>query len=326
MFQVIINVFCKLKDKISYLTKKIRIIKTPIKYTLILGISLIVSEYLLRSRIWNSFVIAIVSIMYLCAVVFENESKSLLHKVTNFTLFTLVASPLIVYIIVLMMKTISPTLEIIGNQTAWISFYGSLIGGSLVMFALIFTMQNEETIRQDQKKYELEKRKQELMPIIDFDFEINQNGVITHDKNRSTLISKIINRSQAHAIIKKINILSFSYIHNDRVLREINDGKSGNFPNIYTLENQILAGKSSKDLLFMIPIYEELLDVAFDENNNEIEIQLFLEIIYSDIQNLQSYGIDLQRIILLSFEYESYGEKYEYKLSKIQTNDTIRNL
>jgi|GEM_PF-5753886 len=99
-----------------------------------------------NDKIIISFITILFLIIFLIIVIYDNRTKNLVEKVINFTFLTLFTSPLLVYSIVLIMKLVKPTLEVIGTQSSWIGFFGSLIGGSLVMFALVFTMQHEKLI------------------------------------------------------------------------------------------------------------------------------------------------------------------------------------
>lgn len=118
----------------------------PLTNVLILYLSFVFLASKTNDKVIISFITILFLIIFLIVVIYDNRSKNLIEKVINFTFLTLFTSPLLVYAIVLIMKLVKPTIEVIGTQSAWIGFFGSLIGGSLVMFALVFTMQHEKLV------------------------------------------------------------------------------------------------------------------------------------------------------------------------------------
>lgn len=82
----------------------------------------------------------------------SSEGYEFIDKILKITMTIVVCSPLLVYTIILFFNTFPNILIKVGNSSSWISFAGSIISGSLVMFSLIFTLQNEKTVREHQFK------------------------------------------------------------------------------------------------------------------------------------------------------------------------------
>lgn len=97
-------------------------------------------------------------------------------KIYYFTVLFIITAPLSIYSVGLLIKLYKLNLVKFGTSGDWIGFAGSIIGGAMTMFALIFTIQHEQ-----------EKRKQEkidqLKPYIDIDLvRIDQNeNYVTSD-------------------------------------------------------------------------------------------------------------------------------------------------
>lgn len=72
-------------------------------------------------------------------------------KIYYFTILFIITAPLAIYSVGLLIKLYELNLVKFGSSGDWIGFAGSIIGGAMTMFALIFTIQNEDKKRIAQK-------------------------------------------------------------------------------------------------------------------------------------------------------------------------------
>ncbi len=126
--------------------------KVPIIYSFSLTVIILINYLNPLNKILFSILVSINIVSYFIAIIYENKSKDFIDKVLNFTLFVLLASPFLVYIVILLMKIFRETITPVGNESSWIGFFGALIGGSMVMFGVIFTMQHENSINEENNK------------------------------------------------------------------------------------------------------------------------------------------------------------------------------
>lgn len=91
-------------------------------------------------------IILLTYIFALTIAIYKDHEESFFDRILKFTIFVLINSPLIIYTIVLFFRTFPNTLIKIGNASTWIGFAGSIIGGSMTMFAIIFSIQYQNKI------------------------------------------------------------------------------------------------------------------------------------------------------------------------------------
>lgn len=92
-------------------------------------------------------------------VIFRNiESK--LDQIVKMTVFMIIIFTLITFLSSAIAKLLIPKNFYFGSLDAWIQFAGSILGGSLTMLALIYTIDNEDEKRKDDRLFS-------LMPIIE---------------------------------------------------------------------------------------------------------------------------------------------------------------
>lgn len=90
---------------------------------------------------YNNIIQIITSILYmyfLIKLIFGIKEVDYLDRVFKFTIIVVVNSPLLVYSIVLFIRTIPDLFIKVSDSNTWIGFAGSIIGGSLTLFAVIF--------------------------------------------------------------------------------------------------------------------------------------------------------------------------------------------
>ncbi len=82
-------------------------------------------------------------------------SNNMAKNILGITIIVLITSPFLVYSTVLLVRVLRPNVNslpiVVGDSNTWISFAGSIIGGSMVMIALFFTIKSQN----DNLKYSL---------------------------------------------------------------------------------------------------------------------------------------------------------------------------
>lgn len=83
-------------------------------------------------------------------------SDDLNLNIFGVTILVLLTSPLLVYGLILLVRFLEPSLSnvpiLVADSKTWIGFAGSVIGGSMVMLALIFTIRHDRYLRLDEKR------------------------------------------------------------------------------------------------------------------------------------------------------------------------------
>lgn len=127
--------------------------KRYIKYTgITLSVFIIVIILQLLIKVYEQFkilgyiLIFVTYMIGITATILSSENEKLLDRIFNFTIFIVFNSPLFIYTIALIFKTFSESFIRVGDANVWIGFAGSIIGGSMTMFAIIFTIQNQDNI------------------------------------------------------------------------------------------------------------------------------------------------------------------------------------
>lgn len=140
-------------------------------------------------------VILIIYILAITDAIYREPEELYFDRITKFTVFVLLNSPLLVYTIILFFKTFPNVLIKVGDANTWIGFAGTIISGSLVMFALIFTLQNERKMKDHEFKLT-------NIPVIDFDL----SKELDYEYKRSEVLKFIIkNIGNNHIRNLKIN-------------------------------------------------------------------------------------------------------------------------
>lgn len=114
---------------------------------------LYVQGEILQASIYIALVILLVTIFFVFRKM-DNE----LERIWRITLVLIVMYTLLAFIASIVARFLVPKVFYIGSIDAWIGFSGSILGGSLTMLALMFTIDHEKSIRNDEKSqrnYEL---------------------------------------------------------------------------------------------------------------------------------------------------------------------------
>lgn len=272
-------------------------------------------------------IIIILTYIYsLTIAIYREQEDSFYDRIVKFTVFVLINSPLIVYTIVLFFNTFPNTLIKIGSASTWIGFAGSIIGGSMTMFAIIFSMQY-------QNKTEANKS----VPFITVD----QIGIGNDDEgtfsvtldedNNDILIGPII------ALFKFKNISNF-IARNIKLTKIVtyNYESYRNTNEKITELNQEYSSKNDLNLEFFYPDSEH--DFSFllvhKNPNDSYKFVLEFQIQFFDIFDENKYVIsskflitrtDNQRILNKDYSRESIKNEirkgdfsyYEFKIKRI---------
>jgi hypothetical protein len=212
-----------------------RYCKLPMLYSFLNLVVITIGNISNTRHEYTLFFVLIVVIFYLTNIseITKNE-RNLLTKIINFTLFVLFASPIIIYSIVLLVS-VSPNFYVrIGSIDAWISFSGSIIGGVMVMFALVFTIQVEQENRRVEKEDRDIDYALRSIPILVANYSFNTDDCRHYSCKKledekyelhvhtSMIISNISEYLAKNLIIKRFNIQYFSSILEDKPLYTLN--------------------------------------------------------------------------------------------------------
>lgn len=95
-----------------------------------------------------------------------------MSKVSSFTFIVLFLSPAFVYLMINIIDNfvhLYPGILVVqGSKSDWISFSGSIIGGAMTLFAVVFTLQNERDNRRREKALS-------ILPLLKCHFEQSTN-------------------------------------------------------------------------------------------------------------------------------------------------------
>lgn len=160
-------------------------------FLIILGIGLYGNRTYIIAAICVYFSIVILYFKYR-----RNSTKDILDRVSDFAFSVLLSAPLIVYVLLLFIDFIKikypEYIFLVGVGSDWIGFAGSIIGGAMTMFALVFTIQHEKDLR-------IKEKIDSLKPFIDIDIEFEKNDRMIlncdRDKNCMELVLNINNIS-----------------------------------------------------------------------------------------------------------------------------------
>lgn len=289
-----------------------RIFKYPVIFSIIILITLVVlvlfnpNQFVILGSVLFILVIYFFFIMY-----FSNEMSLIEISFTTFA-FTLISSPLIIYAITLFIKSNDGLIKS-GSVDAWITFAGSIIGGSLVMLSLSISLLNENLAK---KELLMEKERKELisiLPIIDIspifictdDYPPNQDPYefsLTSENYSRTVkpVIKITNISSNSLTDLKINSAQlffedseFNYKIQYKQLDNFNsillpDKSVYYYLNFEDFINQYLLTKDYNDLIIDINLRVDFSYNNIMRSNQNVYSTYFLANYYLDIRNYQS--------------------------------------
>lgn len=222
------------------------------------------------------------------------------------------SAPVLVYFIIFLIRQyLVNNIITIGNAITWIGFAGSILGGSITMLAVLFTIRdNNKKREEDEKKFEkrllserqesIKKQTMEVMPIPDISFHIAEDGRSVESQG-DRLEFTFRNASASSMFLHSINVEDFNYSFFENK-KYIFQNKLSNHPIVLDAGERIVPGIYS--YIFPVKIYNdemrELLNRAV-EGIGKISCRIVLSANYSDILDLQKYRMEFG----LAFEIET---------------------
>src|SRR5690554_5765058 len=164
--------------------KKTIIILISITIIVLLSYLLSNNENQIISSILLTMFIILLSILFFVLIIKIIDKKERNKKDSNFGVelidrimylifFLLIISPMFVYLISLLATSFEDFFTPVATIDAWLSFSGSLIGGSLVLIALAFTLSHEQKRREEDLV-------NQFLPILMIN--VSRNRTKQHDK------------------------------------------------------------------------------------------------------------------------------------------------
>lgn len=246
----------QMKIKINHkniLKRLIHVLKLPFLFSIIVFLTLIllvilqVHQYVILGSMLLIIVLYFFSLMY-----FSNKMSLIEIAFVTFA-FTIISSPLIIYSITLFIKS-NTQLVRSGSIDAWITFSGSIIGGSLLMLSLTFTMLNEKLNRDDMHNEQEKKELVSILPIINVNpVFIGLDDYPPHlDPYEFSIISNTLNysfRREVAPVIKVTNISlnSLSNLNISSIKFSLNDHEDNynlDFKQLDNFNNVLLPNQS----------------------------------------------------------------------------------
>ncbi|MHC1735211.1 MAG: hypothetical protein AB9921_06015 [Erysipelotrichaceae bacterium] len=123
-----------------------------------------------------AFIILLLSII----ILLKNLSDEY-EKIIKITVLLIISFTVFAYLAALFSKTVIPKVFAVGSVDAWIGFAGSILGGSITMVALIFTLLGDTRKSIEQKNHQeilLAKQSFPTLEIIDNSFNSNEERKI----------------------------------------------------------------------------------------------------------------------------------------------------
>jgi len=207
---------------------------------------------------------------------------------------------------------------IYGDYGDWINFIGIIIAGLITMLGITFTIKNEREIRKDDKLNEIEKLKLELMPIIEYNFNLTSNGLTTKE---TFVYGKIENNSGSHAKIYQVNIHGTLVELDEKDVDIVSYSEEHKF-SIESPEQIYIAGKSSKNFPLHILLTPEIRNHLL-QSTKSINFQIVIVLFYTDIREMQKYCYMNQQIIKINMINTFAGFQYQFKEINIPFTSSI---
>lgn len=238
--------------------------------------------------------------MYICAVYVaigslllnlngewsQNSKKTnnrLIDSLIIFALIILFLSPAIVYFIFLMLTYyFDGVLVTVTNQETWIGFAGALIGGSLTMIAVAFTISNENKQRRNEIA---------IHSIPNIKVNIKDVCRVMYKDKKTILRHHIYIKNESDNIAQNLKVNVFKAYTEDfasdgKIVKTfLNEGNdvSTNFSNS-DIKNIVFMKDDSIQIPFQIELPQD-----FEQQDKNIKIDLTLE--FSDVLDVFRYNL-----------------------------------
>lgn len=294
-----------------------------IKYPLIISISVFIYGLILISlknyAIGISYVI--ISIIFYIILKSLKNRIQFIDTILAFTIVLILSFTLITFIISGLAVNFAPNEIRFGDIESWISFAGSVLGSSITMFALVFTMRHERLLREEDSKKVKENQiiannektemlKRSTMPIPLLTTSFGKEHFIT---NNNFLNFMIANKSKNGMFLRKITPLDSEFASTNLNTEEENCILFK--PIVYLFGEQLIP--SDCEIEFKISVLNEkeinyvILDNRDYRDEYNYDITLSFEVIFSDVLEIQEYScIFIQKLKLID---ESTSKELVYK-------------
>lgn len=210
-------------------------------------------------------------------------------------------SPILVYFVIFLIQHyFRNNIVIIGNSTSWIGFTGSLMGGTLTMLALLFTIKYEDSIRKNNEKIRSEERLEdkilEIMPYPIISPKIFDSGGESIDKvidnRKSNLRFALSNYSE--------NLLIIDSLFSELTELQCTSGEKLEKFSLHhsiplLISREIIPQNMPKSLTVSVfdildnEVYESYQNMFLNRNYSTIKCTLIFTLFFSDVLNLQHY-------------------------------------
>lgn len=200
----------------------------------------------------------------------NEQKKDELNTIWFSTNIKVIEFILATYLIINIARYLIPSIFHIGSVDAWIGFSGSIISGIITMMALLYTINHEATIREEDKKTRLNEIALQSIPILkicpsvksainSFDFEFDLDNYQDAIKNNEAVIALEISNESPYisrnlkfveAKIFKCSTLFFDFfdILDKRLIKAFAPSANKQLKNVRTIP-----GQYSTVLLFNFP-------------------------------------------------------------------------
>jgi len=105
-------------------------------------------------ELYIGYILIYLFFLWVTIFLLSRSNIEILDRIANFTIMVLLIAPVMVYLIILvidiLMTNFPSILYIEGSKNTWIGFTGSIIAGSMTMFAVAFTIYNENQKRREE--------------------------------------------------------------------------------------------------------------------------------------------------------------------------------
>ena len=252
-------------------------------------------------------------VLFIGIIVFNIDATAeseAIDRVISFTMLIVFASPILAYMFVIVASKLPELFIRFGSKDAWIGFLGSIIGGSMTMFAVAFTIIDQNNKRdQDEAKRkavqdERDKKdedilKHQIMPIPTIEF-VQDVGSINTEMNYLVGFN-LSNHSSNAVFVSSISIKKISYSKSyvaDKESVEIKDAEIMNAGEI------VIAGNHSTNIPITI-LDKDAVDYL-KESSDERKINIYISCIiyFSDIRGLQKYSMEVRKFLSVESNYK----------------------
>lgn len=135
------------KINIEYIKKIVPKLKSPTFFIFLIIVLQALVKWIPEFKNVGQIAVIVIYIYAITMTIFNTEEVDYLDRIVKFTFMIIFNSPLLVYSIVLFFKTFPNSMIKVGDANTWIAFAGSMLSGSLVMFAVVFTLQYEKKLK-----------------------------------------------------------------------------------------------------------------------------------------------------------------------------------